>query len=106
MQNVHGESYFVKFIAKLNVTVYENILLLFSLTFYRLQNGDRKPFVSLKNHYATCKRFVIGLVTEAPKKDRTKGFTDLFSFLFTLSMVLELLGALYFNVFGKRSFQW
>ena len=105
MQNVHGESYFVKFIAKLNVTVYENILLLFSLTFYRLQNGDRKPFVSLKNHYATCKRFVIGLVTEAPKKDRTKDFTGEVSFL-KLSMVLELLGALYFNVFGKRSFQW
>ena len=48
-----GESYFVKFIAKLNVTVYENMLLLFSLTFYKLQIGDRKPVVLLKNHRTT-----------------------------------------------------
>lgn len=62
-----GESYFVKVIAKLKVTVYENMLLLFSLNFYKLQIGDRKP-ISLKIHYTACKRLAIRirLVTEAP----------------------------------------
>ena len=52
LQSVHREFYFVKFIARLNITFHENMQLLFSLTFYKLQIGDRKP-VLLKNHDTT-----------------------------------------------------